>query len=74
MLRYLDWGWNSQNKLATSLYLFFCFCDVSEWALCNDYCRGKPKKGRTGPRDGKKFRISNDLDLDDEDDPDSILR
>ncbi|XP_006354485.1 chromatin modification-related protein MEAF6-like [Solanum tuberosum] len=36
--------------------------------------QGKPKKGRTGPRDGKKFRISNDMDLDDEDDPDSILR
>ncbi|KAK4357012.1 hypothetical protein RND71_022622 [Anisodus tanguticus] len=35
--------------------------------------QGKPKKGRTGPRDGKKFRISNDLDLDD-DDPDSSLR
>ncbi|OIT38237.1 PREDICTED: chromatin modification-related protein eaf6-like [Nicotiana attenuata] len=36
--------------------------------------QGKPKKGRTGPRDGRKFRISNDLDLDDEDDPDSGLR
>ncbi|CAI9775980.1 unnamed protein product [Fraxinus pennsylvanica] len=30
--------------------------------------QGKPKKGRTGSRDGKKIRLSSDLDLDDEDD------
>ncbi|WOH12716.1 hypothetical protein DCAR_0832224 [Daucus carota subsp. sativus] len=36
--------------------------------------RGKPKRGRTGPRDGKKFRISSDLDPDDEDDPDMGMR
>uniref|UniRef100_A0A5B6ZB04 Putative Histone H4 acetyltransferase, NuA4 complex, Eaf6 n=1 Tax=Davidia involucrata TaxID=16924 RepID=A0A5B6ZB04_DAVIN len=36
--------------------------------------QGKPKKGRTGPRDGKKTRISSDLDLDEEDDPDLSLR
>lgn len=35
---------------------------------------GKPKRGRTGPRDGKKFRISSDLDPDDEDDPDMSMR
>lgn len=64
----------SQNKLATSLYLFFFVHDVCECTSCKYYCRGKPKKGRTGPRDGRKFRISNDLDLDDEDDPDSGLR
>ncbi|KAL2469733.1 Histone H4 acetyltransferase [Abeliophyllum distichum] len=32
--------------------------------------QGKPKKGRTGSRDGKKNRLSSDLDLDDEDDLD----
>lgn len=32
--------------------------------------QGKPKKGRTGPRDGRKIRMSSDLDLDDDDDPD----
>ncbi|XP_059632356.1 chromatin modification-related protein eaf6-like [Cornus florida] len=36
--------------------------------------QGKPKKGRTGPRDGRKIRMSGDLDLDDEDDPDLSLR
>ncbi|KAA8527769.1 hypothetical protein F0562_035362 [Nyssa sinensis] len=36
--------------------------------------QGKPKKGRTGPRDGRKIRLSSDLDLDDEDDPDLSLR
>lgn len=36
--------------------------------------RGKPKKGRTGPRDGKKIRLSSDLDLDDEDDLDLSSR
>ncbi|GFZ14268.1 hypothetical protein Acr_24g0004580 [Actinidia rufa] len=35
---------------------------------------GKPKKGRTGPRDGKKTRMSSDFDPDDEDDPDSSWR
>lgn len=40
--------------------------------VCN--YRGKPKRGRTGPRDGKKFRISSDLDPDDEDDPDMSMR
>ncbi|KVH91447.1 chromatin modification-related protein MEAF6 isoform X1 [Cynara cardunculus var. scolymus] len=32
--------------------------------------QGKPKKGRSGPRDGRKIRLSNDLDLDDDDDHD----
>ncbi|KAK2984990.1 hypothetical protein RJ640_005758, partial [Escallonia rubra] len=36
--------------------------------------QGKPKRGRIGPRDGKKISLSNDLDLDDEDDPDLSLR
>ncbi|KAK3041350.1 hypothetical protein RJ639_002331 [Escallonia herrerae] len=36
--------------------------------------QGKPKRGRIGPRDGKKIMLSNDLDLDDEDDPDLSLR
>ncbi|KAM7488497.1 hypothetical protein LguiB_025981 [Lonicera macranthoides] len=36
--------------------------------------QGKPKKGRTGPRDGKKIRLSSDLDLDDEDDLDLSSR
>ncbi|CAK9160040.1 unnamed protein product [Ilex paraguariensis] len=31
--------------------------------------QGKPKKGRAGQREGKKIRLSSDLDLDDEDDP-----
>ncbi|XP_052189596.1 uncharacterized protein LOC127799527 isoform X4 [Diospyros lotus] len=30
--------------------------------------QGKPKKGRTGPRDAKKIRLSGDPDPDDEDD------
>ncbi|XP_019181341.1 PREDICTED: chromatin modification-related protein MEAF6-like [Ipomoea nil] len=34
--------------------------------------QGKPKKGRTGVRDTKKFRGSNDLDIDDDDDPDMM--
>lgn len=36
--------------------------------------RGKPKKGRTAPRDGKRIRPSSEADLDDEDDPDLSLR
>ncbi|XP_047308722.1 chromatin modification-related protein MEAF6-like [Impatiens glandulifera] len=36
--------------------------------------QGKPKKGRTGQREGKKIRLGNGLDLEDEDDPDSSLR
>jgi len=36
--------------------------------------RGKPKRGRTGARDGKKVRQSSDLDPDDEDDTDLSLR
>ncbi|KAI7754369.1 hypothetical protein M8C21_025601 [Ambrosia artemisiifolia] len=32
--------------------------------------QGKPKKGRSGPRDGRKIRLSNDMDLDDDDDHD----
>ncbi|CAI9118186.1 OLC1v1019719C2 [Oldenlandia corymbosa var. corymbosa] len=31
---------------------------------------GKPKKGRPGPRDGKKIRLTNDADHDAEDDHD----
>ncbi|XP_010650089.1 uncharacterized protein LOC100259638 isoform X2 [Vitis vinifera] len=36
--------------------------------------QGKPKKGRTAPRDGKRIRPSSEADLDDEDDPDLSLR
>ncbi|KAI5649560.1 hypothetical protein M9H77_35565 [Catharanthus roseus] len=36
--------------------------------------RGKPKKGRTGQRDGKKMRLSGEVDLDDEDDQELSLR
>ncbi|KAA8548806.1 hypothetical protein F0562_000490 [Nyssa sinensis] len=42
------------------------------WGLSTNG-QGKPKRGRTGPRDGKK-KLSSDLDLDDEDDPDLSLR
>ncbi|XP_071938083.1 chromatin modification-related protein eaf6-like [Coffea arabica] len=35
---------------------------------------GKPKKRRTGQRDGKKIRLSNDADVDAEDDHDLNLR
>ncbi|PSS34889.1 Chromatin modification-related protein [Actinidia chinensis var. chinensis] len=38
------------------------------------YRRGKPKKGRTGSRDGYKIRQSSDLNLDNEDDPDLSMR
>ncbi|XP_057459936.1 chromatin modification-related protein eaf6-like isoform X2 [Actinidia eriantha] len=38
------------------------------------YGRGKPKKGRTGSRDGYKIRQSSDLNLDNEDDPDLSMR
>ncbi|KAK9116254.1 hypothetical protein Sjap_015201 [Stephania japonica] len=36
--------------------------------------QGKPKKGRTANRDGKKIRPSSEPDLDDDDDPDLSLR
>ena len=36
--------------------------------------RGKPKKGRTASRDGKRIRPSSEAELDDEDDPDLSLR
>ncbi|KAF8392201.1 hypothetical protein HHK36_022543 [Tetracentron sinense] len=36
--------------------------------------QGKPKKGRTAQRDGKRIRPSSEQDLDDEDDPDLSLR
>lgn len=34
------------------------------------FFRGKPRRGRAGARDGRKIRLSSDLDPDDEDDPD----
>lgn len=34
--------------------------------------QGKPKRGRGGPRDAKRFRQSSDADYDYEDDPDLI--
>ncbi|KAF7150235.1 hypothetical protein RHSIM_Rhsim02G0037300 [Rhododendron simsii] len=36
--------------------------------------QGKPRRGRTGARDGRKIRQSSDLDPDDEDDPDLSLK
>ncbi|KAL3506134.1 hypothetical protein ACH5RR_031516 [Cinchona calisaya] len=36
--------------------------------------QGKPKKGRTGQRDGKKIKLSSDADLDAEDDRDLSSR
>lgn len=38
------------------------------------FFRGKPKKGRPGPREGKKIRLTNDIDHDAEDDHDLSLR
>ncbi|KAG2719139.1 hypothetical protein I3843_03G246600 [Carya illinoinensis] len=35
--------------------------------------QGKPKKGRAGPRDSKRFRPSGDPDFDYDDDPDVTL-
>ncbi|KAF5182905.1 Nucleobase-ascorbate transporter, partial [Thalictrum thalictroides] len=36
--------------------------------------QGKPKKGRTGPRDVKRFRQSSEPDMDDDDDLDLSMR
>ncbi|PIA36443.1 hypothetical protein AQUCO_03400371v1 [Aquilegia coerulea] len=36
--------------------------------------QGKPKKGRTGPRDIKRFRQSSEPDMDDDDDLDLSMR
>ncbi|XP_077252880.1 chromatin modification-related protein eaf6-like [Tasmannia lanceolata] len=36
--------------------------------------QGKPKKGRTGLKDGKRIRSSNELEIEEEDDPDLIFR
>ncbi|PSS14015.1 Chromatin modification-related protein [Actinidia chinensis var. chinensis] len=35
--------------------------------------QGKPKRGRGGPRDAKRFRQSSDADYDCDDDPDLLL-
>ncbi|XP_077229731.1 histone acetyltransferase subunit NuA4-domain protein [Tasmannia lanceolata] len=36
--------------------------------------QGKPRKGRPVPREGKRIRPSNELEIEDEDDPDLGLR
>lgn len=51
----------------------FVFASFSN-AYSRPLVRGKPKRGRTGARDGKKVRQSSDLDPDDEDDTDLSLR
>ena len=35
--------------------------------------RGKPKKGRGGPREAKRIRVTSEQDFDYEDDPDLTL-
>jgi chromatin modification-related protein EAF6 len=41
--------------------------------LYNSWHRGKPKKGRPGQRDAKRFKSSADPDFDYDDDPDVTL-
>ena len=45
-------------------------CEVKTLLVCD---RGKPKKGRGGPRDAKRIRVSSEQDFDYEDDPDLTL-
>lgn len=49
------------------MYLFvFAFFTIN----ARSFFRGKPRRGRTSARDGRKIRQSSDLDPDEEDDPD----